>query len=100
MHGLLKGILMNSLRWIALSIFTLIQISCGGSSSPAPSVPEENNSSIDSGSDQPDIQTPVANPFEMHSETFSAQAAISSGKTRSTSERFKATHQLSVTRQQ
>lgn len=89
---------MNSLRWIALSIFTLIQISCGGSSSTATSDPKENNSSIDSGSGAPDIQKPVANPFEMHSETFSAQAAISSGKTTSTSERFNATHQLSITR--
>ncbi len=80
---------MNAWQLIVFLVFTLLQISCVDGADPVPV--------------NPDSRTPtdkglVENPFKMHSQTFTAQAVISPGITSSASARFKATHQLSITR--
>jgi hypothetical protein len=91
---------MNARQWIVLFVFVLMQVSCGGGSSSAvnETVDGTDPAPVDPDSGTPDEQVPAENPFEMHSQTFSAQAVISSGISTSASARYQATHQLSITR--
>lgn len=80
--------------WLRIGLFLCIsmQFACMENTSN-----EESSGVSDDSGKSGDI-FPIENSFTMSSETYSAQAAISPAITASTSSRFTASHQISITR--